>query len=254
MVFDKSMIVARADLGMAMKVRYVKYGLIGMGALGPAMALLLVVSLAGLGAPAEVLAFMSPMIAAVIGMMSIIPASLISANALVGEREQNTLEPLLATPLTDTELLVGKLLSSFIPSMALLIAGVVVAEVGSYILLLAMGLTPFLIIDLSGFVLLLAAAPAMILAVTSVMILLSGRVKRVYEAYQTSGAIILVFMIPMILPMTALSDTGVGDPAAVQALSWFSTLVTLLIAVVLMVVTWSLALRRFNRDTMVSSV
>jgi ABC-2 type transport system permease protein len=254
MVFDKSMIVAKADLGMALKVRYVKYGLIGMGALGPGMALVLVVSLAGLGAPAEVLAFMSPMIAGLIGMMSIIPASLISANALVGEREQNTLEPLLATPLTDTELLVGKLLSSFIPSMALLIAGVVVTVVGSNLLLLALGVAPVLIIDLAGFVLLLAAAPAMILAVTSVMILLSGRVKRVYEAYQTSGAIILVFMIPMILPMTALSDTGMGDPATIQALSWLSTLATLLIAVVLMVVTWTLALRRFNRDTMVSSV
>ncbi len=254
MAFNKSLIVAKADLGMALKVRYVKYGLIGMGALGPVMSLVLVVSIAGLGAPAEVIAFMSPMIAGLIGMMSIIPASLISANALVGEREQNTLEPLLCTPLSDTELLVGKLLSSFIPSVALLLGGLLVTVVGSNIILVMLGLPLILIIDAAGFVLLLVAAPAMILAVTSVMILLSGRVKRVYEAYQTSGAIVLVFMIPMILPMTALTESGMGDPSAVQALSWLSTLVTLLIAVLLMVVTWSLALRRFNRDTMVSSV
>lgn len=254
MTLNKSMIVAKADLGMALKVRYVKYALIGMGALGPIMSLLLVMSLAVFGAPSDVIAFMSPMVAALIGMMSIIPASLISANALVGEREQNTLEPLLCTPLTDSELLVGKLLSSFIPSMALLLGGLLATVVGTNIIFLVLGSSPVLIPDLAGFVLLLTAAPAMILAVTSVMILLSGRVKRVYEAYQTSGAIIMVFMIPMILPMTALSESGTGDPATIQSLSWLSTFVTLIISVVLMVVTWFLALKRFNRDSMVSSV
>ncbi|TFF83720.1 hypothetical protein EU524_02000 [Candidatus Thorarchaeota archaeon] len=254
MALDKSMVVARADLNMALKVRYVKYGLIGMGAFGPIASMGLVISLAVFGAPTEVIGFISPTVASFLGIMSIIPASLISANALVGEREQNTLEPLLCTPLTDNELLTGKVLSSFIPSMALLIGGLLVTAVGSNVVLLVMGFPPILIPDLPGLVMLLTAAPAMILAVISTMILLSGRVKRVYEAYQTSGAVVLVFIVPMILPMTAFSESGVGDPAALLALSWLSTLITLLVSAVLMTVTWFLALKRFNRDTMVSSV
>ncbi|MCK5390483.1 MAG: hypothetical protein KAJ36_08325, partial [Candidatus Thorarchaeota archaeon] len=39
MALYKSILVAKADLKMAMKVRMVKFGLIGIGALGPLMML-----------------------------------------------------------------------------------------------------------------------------------------------------------------------------------------------------------------------
>jgi hypothetical protein len=82
----------------------------------------------------------------------------------------------------------------------------------------------------------------------SVMILISGKVKRVYEAYQTSGATVIIFMIPMILPMVSLDPAGNVD----MNLVWFSNLITLLIAALLAIVTWALAIGRFNRDKMVS--
>lgn len=58
--------------------------------------------------------------------MLVIPAiipSVLSAYSVVGEREQGTLEPLLATPIHREELLIGKALATFLP--ALLIAYVV---------------------------------------------------------------------------------------------------------------------------------
>ncbi|TFH05373.1 MAG: hypothetical protein E4H14_12870, partial [Candidatus Thorarchaeota archaeon] len=141
MTLYKSMLVAKTDLKMAMKVTYVKYGLIGIGALGPIMMIGIVAVLVfadpviGLLLLPSISAMMSPLL----GMMAIMPAAMISANALVGEREQNTLEPLLNTPLTDRELLVGKLLSSFIPSMALLLGSIVVTEIATIIILLSVG-------------------------------------------------------------------------------------------------------------------
>jgi ABC-2 type transport system permease protein len=46
-----------------------------------------------------------------------IPAS-ISAYSIVGEKVNRSLEPLLATPITTTQLLVGKSLSAIIPALA----------------------------------------------------------------------------------------------------------------------------------------
>ncbi|MFX1607191.1 MAG: ABC transporter permease [Promethearchaeota archaeon] len=253
MGFDKSLIVAKTDLKMALQVSYVKYSLILIAAFGPVM-VLATVGLLAFAIPSEaefvrVMQMTSPTISPMLGLVAIIPASLIAANALVGEREQNTLEPLLCTPLTDRELLIGKVLSSFIPSIALLLGSILESEIGTFILLMLAGYPPMLVPDIAGLFLLLTAGPLMILAVNSMMILISGKVTRVYEAYQTSGATVMVFILPMILPMVTLSGGGI-DLAAV----WFSNILTTLIAAALFIVTWALAFNRFNRDHMVSLV
>ncbi|MFW9926681.1 MAG: ABC transporter permease [Candidatus Thorarchaeota archaeon] len=253
MKLDKSLIVAKTDLKMALQVGYVKYGLILVAAIGPVM-VLATVGLLAFVIPSEaefvrIMQMTSPTISPLIGIVAIIPASLIAANAFVGEREQNTLEPLLCTPLTDRELIIGKVLSSFIPSIALLLGSILVSEIGTFILLMLAGYPPMLLPDIAGLFLLLTAGPLMILAMNSIMILISGKVTRVYEAYQTSGATVMVFILPMILPMVTLSGRGI-DLAAV----WFSYILTVLIAAALFIVTWALAFSRFNRDHMVSLV
>lgn len=50
----------------------------------------------------------------------------IASYSLVGEKVERSLEPLLATPITDGEILLGKSLSAFIPSMAATYAGAIV--------------------------------------------------------------------------------------------------------------------------------
>lgn len=244
------MLVARADLRMALKVKMVKYSLVGMAAMAPVMLIGLVLLLA-LAAPAfaaATIAMIDPIMSPMLGIMAIIPATLISANALVGERESNTLEPLLCTPLTDRELLVGKVLSSFIPTIALLLGSILVTEIATNIILISVGAQAMLLPGLPSLFLLLVAGPILIMAIVSLMVLISGKVKRVYEAYQSSGSTVIIFLIPMILPMMSMSDVGVAD----MNLVWFSNTITLVIASILAIVTWSLAITRFNRDRMVS--
>jgi len=251
MAFHKSMLIARADLKMALKVSYVKFGLIFIAAIGPVM-MIGIVALMVLSDPIFAVSFLpslSAMLSPLLGMMAIMPAALISANALVGEREQNTLEPLLNTPLTDRELLLGKLLSSAIPSLALLIGSIVITEIATIFILIAAGAPGIVLVPgLPGLFLLLTAGPLMIIAIVSVMIIISGKVKRVYEAYQTSGATIIIFMIPMMLPITSMDASGIVDMNIV----WMSDLITVLLSVVLAVIAWAIAVRRFNRDTMIS--
>jgi ABC-2 type transport system permease protein len=250
MALRKSMLVARADLRMAMKVKMVKYGLLIMAAMAPIMLIGLVLLLA-LSAPTvatTLIAMLDPMMSPVLGIMVIIPASMISANALVGEKEQNTLEPLLCTPLTDRELLIGKVLSSFIPTIALLLGSVLVTEIATNIILTSVGAEAILFPGVPSLFLLLVAGPILIAAVVSVMVLISGKVKRVYEAYQSSGVVVMVLLIPLILPMLSMNSGGNVD----LNLVWLSNIFTLLFASVLAIVTWTLAIRRFNRDRIVS--
>lgn len=62
-------------------------------------------------------------------IVPVIVPSMMSAYAVVGEREQGTLEPVLTTPVSRTELLIGKAAAIFIPTAALgyLIFGVFLA-------------------------------------------------------------------------------------------------------------------------------
>jgi ABC-2 type transport system permease protein len=62
-------------------------------------------------------------------MVPVLVPAMMSAYAVVGEREQGTLEPLLTTPVTRAELIIGKAAAIFIPAVVLgyLIFGVFVA-------------------------------------------------------------------------------------------------------------------------------
>ncbi|MHA2425961.1 MAG: ABC transporter permease subunit [Candidatus Thorarchaeota archaeon] len=248
---NKSMIVAKTDFKNALKLKMVKYGLIMASAFGPIMSFIVMLGVLPLVPPGEadmLLGFMSPLITAMLGMFAIIPTTMIAANALVGEREMNTLEPLLCTPLTDRELLWGKTLAGALPSLIILLASTAVTTIGIAIGSVAMGHPMIIFPDLAGFFLLATATPLMIFAVVAVMIIISGRVTRVYEAYQATTGIILVFMIPMMLPIVGIETGGIAE------LVWLSNFVTLIIAALIFIVGWAIAFRLFNRDKLVSMV
>ncbi len=247
----KSITVAKTDFKNALDLRFVKLGLIMSVAFGPGMiifmfvSLLAIVPLPGFGI---VLAVLGPIVPSILGIFAIIPTTMIAANALVGEREMNTLEPLLCTPLTDRELLWGKTMAGAIPSLIILVCSTIVSVVGVAVLTIAMGFPMLIILDLPGVFLLSTAVPIMIFAIIAVMIIVSGRVTRVYEAYQMTTAVIVVFIIPMILPMIGLETGNIAE------LVWFSNFITLIIASLLFVIGWAIALKLFNRDKLVSMV
>ncbi|NOR38378.1 MAG: ABC transporter permease subunit [Candidatus Thorarchaeota archaeon] len=252
MARSKSMIVALADIRMALKLRMVKWSLVLSAAFGPLMTIALVAgpALVLTGPELELItSFMVPMAAALLAMFSIIPATMISANALVGEREQSTLEPLLCTPLTDNELLWGKTLSSVLICSAILVLGTLASTIGIAAILLVSGKQLIVFPDLPGLFMLAVVAPIVLFGVVSLMIIISGRVQRVYEAYQMSGAIIMIFMIPMLAPIISMESGAIGTSAI-----WMWNFVSFFLAVIVAVVTWAIAIKQFNRDRMVSLV
>ncbi len=250
MNLSKSLVVAKADIKMAMNYKYVKFGVLGMGAMGPLFSVLSVPMIYILDPNASsYIEFILPYISSMLAMFAIIPAALISANSFVGEREQNTLEPLLCTPLTDMELLVGKSLSAFIPSILILVFGTLITEIASNILLFAFGFPMMLIPDMPGLFLVFASGPPMIFVVVFVMIIISGRVSRVYEAYQVSGVSVLVYIFSMLVP-----TMFIGSSMPFGQVIWFTNILTFMISILLLLITSYLALRMFNRDRMITQI
>lgn len=124
-----------------------------------------------------------------------IPVTL-AVYSIVGEKEQGTLEPLLATPLTDWELFLGKALVAVLPAVALTwgVFGLFLAA--AHILL--DGIPPGVLTApwlLSIFLL----SPLLALFGVLVSMLVSSRTSDPRAAYQFSGLAVVPSLVPLIV-------------------------------------------------------
>ncbi len=86
---------------------------------------------------------MIPFLLMVVGFFPISFSLVIALETFVGEKERRSLEPLLATPLTDAQLYLGKTLAAMIPSLLAAYLGITVYLAGLYLI---EGWTPPLIL------------------------------------------------------------------------------------------------------------
>ncbi|TVP73790.1 MAG: hypothetical protein EA340_01920 [Nitriliruptor sp.] len=123
-------------------------------------------------------------------IVPLMTASVIAADAIAGERERQTLEGLLLTPLTDRELFTAKLLSAWLPAVAVgVVGGVVYAAVAE---LTTIGLVEHrLFPNLVWAGLVLWVGPAIAAVSLGITVLVSARVRTVQEAFQLAGIVVL---------------------------------------------------------------
>ena len=118
-----------------------------------------------------------------------IPAS-ISSYSIVGEKVNRSLEPLLATPITTAELLIGKSLAAIIPALAATWIGFSIFILGSWIIIS----NPDIIasfLDGRWLIAIFVIGPLMALSAVSFSIIVSSRVNDPRVAEQVSMIIIL---------------------------------------------------------------
>lgn len=126
---------------------------------------------------------------------AIIPLA-IAAYSIIGEKEQGSLEPLLATPISDLELFLGKALASVIPALALtwgsfgLFLGVSIPLVG--------GIPPYVLTP-PWIAAIFGLAPLLSLFSVGVTMLVSSRASDARAAYQVSSLAILPGIVPLIV-------------------------------------------------------
>jgi ABC-2 type transport system permease protein len=130
----------------------------------------------------------------------IVPATLptiIATYSIVGEKNNRSLEPLLATPTTDGELLAGKIFSSFLPSM-----GSTFLAFSLGVILLDIVLIPKvgypLLPNLTWILSMLLLAPTACLMSVLACVLVSSKVSDVRAAQQLGGFIVMPVVVLML--------------------------------------------------------
>jgi ABC-type Na+ efflux pump permease subunit len=174
-------------------------------------------------------------------MMPIMFASVIASESFAGEMERKTLEALLYTPITDIELIFGKVLAAAIPSILITWGSFVV-----YTLVLNLAGWPLMSriwFPLPNwYPLIFWITPALAVMSLSLTVLISARVKTFMGAYQSSSSLVL-----LTLALLAGQATGV---------LYLNTTVGLVLGLVLWVfaagAAW-LAVKKFNRKTILIS-
>ncbi|MBC7256876.1 MAG: ABC transporter permease subunit [Chloroflexi bacterium] len=155
-------------------------------------------------------------------MFLIVPmmvSSILAADSIAGERERKTLEGLLYTPMTDTEIFVAKVLYSFVPACIVSVASFIlyglVANVAGY---RTMGRLFFP--TATWWPLVFWLAPGVSAMGLGATVLISSKAKTFMQAQQMAGMLVLPIVFLMIGQVTGLFFLGVGVILAIGALAW----------------------------------
>ena len=150
--------------------------------------------------PSEIDQVLPMMFNMILMIFIIVPATLptiIATYSIVGEKNNRSLEPLLATPTTDGELLAGKIFSAFIPSMgATLLAftfGVVLLDI---VLIPKVGYPP--LPNLTWILSMVLLAPTACLMSVLACVLVSSKVSDVRAAQQLGGFVVMPVVLLML--------------------------------------------------------
>jgi ABC-2 type transport system permease protein len=178
------------------------------------------------------------------GFFLIIPtmaATVLAANSFAGEKERHTLEGVLYTPVSDTELVLGKILGAVMPAVAVswvcfLIYAILVNLLGNPLI----GHPYFP--TLNWWVLMLLVVPAVSLFVTACVVWVSARV----SSYQSANSIAGFAVLPLILLV-------VGQATGVMLLgpTLFAVLGLALVTLDVLMMRWIIA--TFDRERVVAS-
>jgi ABC-type Na+ efflux pump permease subunit len=174
-------------------------------------------------------------------VLPLMVSAVLAADAFAGEKERRTLEGLLHLPIEDRDLFLAKLLSAYLPALAITWGGAVVYAVVAN--LSAWPVTGHLIIPFSQWlVMMIWIAPAVAALALGLLVLVSSRARTTQEANQLGGAVIL--------PLIFIA-AGQVAPILLQPIIGVFLLGAVVWALAIGLILWSS--RRFTRDRLATS-
>jgi ABC-type Na+ efflux pump permease subunit len=168
-------------------------------------------------------------------------SAVLAADAFAGEKERRTLEVVLHLPISDRDLFLAKVLTAFLPAVAITWVGAVIyAAIGNVV---AWPVTGRLFLPFSQFLTVIVwVAPAVALLALGLLVIVSSRAKTTQEANQLGGAVILPLMFVAAAQTSALMLLPVAGVLLMGLVVWALALVLL----------W-INSRRFTRDRLASA-
>ncbi|MFJ7728790.1 ABC transporter permease subunit [Neobacillus sp. NPDC097160] len=174
-------------------------------------------------------------------MVAIINSMVTASNSFAGEKERNTLETLLFAPISVSELFIGKVIASFIPSLLISFAAFLLNAIIVNIITYPY-FKEILFLNSTWLILMLWVIPALVIFNIILNVLVSARVKSFQEAQQFGGL--------MVLPVVGLIISQASG------LFFLSPLILLLIGAALLIANGFLlkVITKFNqRNTLFES-
>lgn len=169
----------------------------------------------------------------------IIPIN-IAAYSIVGEKTTRSLEPLLATPITTIELLIGKTLAAVIPAVLATWFGFTIYIIGAWIIVRSPEVIATLL-DPMWWIAVVVVGPLLAILAVNVSLMVSSRVTEPRVAEQLSALVIL--------PVLGLFFAQIAGLLIINRQIVLLLSVILLIIDILMVF---LAVRLFQRETILT--
>jgi ABC-2 type transport system permease protein len=149
-------------------------------------------------------------------IIPIMASSVIASDSFAGEKERRTIEALLATPLSDSEMLLGKMLVSFAPATIITAASFLIYSAVVDSLTIGIFNGRLLLPNSTWLLLIFGLAPALAFADIGLTVIISARVKGVKEAQQIS-ALLLVPLVAAVLGQASGAMTL--DPSLLAVLT-----------------------------------
>ena len=207
MRFWKSWIVATKDLSLFKRNKYILYSLIAlpflMGLLMPVIAIFSLQADASL-TEAQLTATATLLINLFTSYFVIIAAilpTIIASYSFVGEKLEKSLEPLLATPTTDGELLFGKSLASFIPCVGATYIGALIFAI-TIDAWSGINLGVLLVPNAYWAVVMGVVTPLVCVLSVEANVIISSRVNDIRAAQQLGAFVILPIILVMVFAST----------------------------------------------------
>jgi len=193
----KSWIVATKDFSVFRKNKYIFYSIVAMplmfGLIFPLAMLLFLPEDVPLSAVTLILNMLNMYFAV---LAAILP-TVIASYSFVGEKVEKSLEPLLATPTTDGELLLGKSLAAFLPCITVTYIGAA-SYLGVVNTWSSMTLGVFLLPNVNWAIIVCLVAPLACLLSVESNIIISSKVNDVRAAQQLGGLIVLPIILVLV--------------------------------------------------------
>ncbi len=163
-------------------------------------------------------------------LLPMIIPNVLASYSIVGEKNRRTLEPLLATPISVGELLVGKVLAAVLPGILLTWMCALIFGAGVWLVAIDPAV-PLLILNPGWITLLILASPLLAIISVALTVMISSRVTDPRSAQQIAGVLIVPIMLlffGQMLGLVILSPLiALGFACALAALAvalfWLAT-------------------------------
>ncbi|MGB9736790.1 MAG: ABC transporter [Chloroflexus aggregans] len=163
-------------------------------------------------------------------LLPMVIPNVLASYSVVGEKNRRTLEPLLATPISVSELLLGKVLATILPGISLTWLCALIFAVGLGFVAVD-PIVPGSVLNLGWIVLLLLASPLLALISVALTVMVSSRVSDPRSAQQIAAVLIVPVMLLFVgqmlgffvlNPLVSMVFSAVLLPVAVVLL-WIAT-------------------------------